>query len=170
MASLALLPSRKKMMLGRTGVSSKKTSFAYVSALLAFFFIIILLISWTVQPDMFKKMTATIFLWANMFLAGGVGMAIVVETRWATNFSRELSSTSSTVSIESSSRGQENEAAPAQAASTTPPKVEVLQQSKEHAVHIHCPMCKQEMLVPHELLGHVISCPNCGVQGRIGGG
>ncbi|MCK4718984.1 MAG: hypothetical protein KAT70_09965 [Thermoplasmata archaeon] len=37
------------------------------------------------------------------------------------------------------------------------------------ALQLKCPLCQQEMLVPHEMMGHIVSCPHCGVEGRIGG-
>ena len=147
LVAMALLPSRKKMMLGQAkSVSSAKISFAYGAASASFGFILLLVIFLLLKPDMFKELIATVFLYSNIFLCLGVGIVLFADAHWVNNFSQELAPQPDTTDSA------------------------VVQVVEAPAMHIQCPMCHQEIIVPHEMLGHVIACPSCGVEGRIGGG
>jgi len=163
--ALALLPSRKNMMMGRVKhVSRGRIKMAYGAALAAFALAGILALFFLLKPELFEKIMGSVFLYTNMILGVGIGAVLVVDARWVNNFSHEIEQESvvSTISEGPESYQPAEPGAPASVA-----KVQVVESP---TFHIECPMCHQTIIVPHEMKGQVIQCPNCGVEGRIGGG
>lgn len=140
--SMLALPSRKKMMLGETShVPPSRTKMAYMAAITAFVFVAVLLIAIFMIPEHFQEVQGSLFVYSNMMLCVGIGAVLISEAHWVSNFSHELDETSTG-------------------------SVTVLESP---TLRINCPMCQQEIIIPHELQGHVIQCPSCGVEGRVGG-